>query len=128
METAMMVPPELFLRSGAGSPSWIFYLNNNPLLACSCHPVLEQALRRATDLLDFLHKDHLPEIQETTGPGNLSKTVFEMREEDDVEEGGITVVGSWESIAVSKWPLSYRNDTRNWRLSNQRTFISKERV
>ena len=37
-------------------------------------------------------------------------------------ESNIVVLEDWDSLAVSKWPLSYRDDTRNWRLSNQKRF------
>jgi hypothetical protein len=34
----------------------------------------------------------------------------------------IQILNDWDSIAVSKWPLSYRRDERNWRLSNGKRF------
>ena len=71
-----MVNSSVFLRNDAYNPSWIFYFNNNPLIASPEHPVIDRALRQATDLLEFAGEDALPEIQTTTGPGNLSKTIF----------------------------------------------------
>ena len=65
-----------FLRIGAYEASWIFYVNNNPLIASKGHPIIERALQRATDLLEFSDESALPEIQATTGPGNLSRSIF----------------------------------------------------
>ena len=42
--TGAMVKPAVFLRADAYDPSWIFYFNNNPLIACPGHPVIEHAL------------------------------------------------------------------------------------
>jgi len=49
--TGAMVKPAVFLRAEAYDPSWIFYFNNNPLIAGAGHPVIEHALSRATRLL-----------------------------------------------------------------------------
>ena len=65
-----MVKPAVFLRADAYDPSWIFYFNNNPLIAGPGHPVIEHALSQATRLLELAGEDELPEIQMTTGPGN----------------------------------------------------------
>ena len=48
----------------------IFYVNNNPIAAPAGHPVLRRALARATNRL--LDGEPTPEIQATTGPGNLT--------------------------------------------------------
>ena len=119
--TGGMVKPAVFLRPDAYDPSWIFYFNNNPLIAGPGHPVIEHALRQATRLLEQAGEDELPEIQMTTGPGNISKSIFDLgtRVSSDIESN-IVALGDWDSLAVSKWPLSYRDDTRNWRLSNQK--------
>jgi len=120
--TQMMVPPSLFTKSGANAPSWIFYFNNNPLIACSGHPVIERALAQATISLEIDITNSLPEIQSTTGPGNLTKSIFDAATENDVIEQALLVLCSWEDIARSRWELSYRNDARNWRLSNCRVY------
>lgn len=117
-----MVSPSTFLQLGSYSPSWIFYFNNNPLVADRGHPIVERALRQATDLLERAREDALPEIQDTTGPGNLSRAIFEHWIGWGDVESDLVVLRSWESIAVSRWPLSYRKDSRNWRLSNQQRF------
>lgn len=117
--TNSMVEPALFLKVGAYNHNWIFYFNNNPLVARKGHPIIEQALQRATDALQSVDDDKLPEIQETTGPGNISKTIFELGSAPRGVAKDLVVLKRWESLAVSKWPLSYRDDARNWRHSNQ---------
>jgi hypothetical protein len=113
----------VFLRADAYDPSWIFYFNNNPLIASPGHPVIEFALRQATRLLELAGEDELPEIQTATGPGNLSESIFDLGTKTSSNiEGDVVVLADWDSQAVSKWPLSYRDDARNWRLSNQKRF------
>ncbi|MFZ0779924.1 MAG: glycosyltransferase [Candidatus Sulfotelmatobacter sp.] len=121
--TGGMVKPAVFLRADAYDPSWIFYFNNNPLIASPGHPVIEHALSQATRLLELAGEDELPEIQMATGPGNISKSIFDLgtRTSGDIESN-IVALKDWDSLAVSKWPLSYRDDARNWRLSNQKRF------
>ncbi|MBH5391769.1 glycosyltransferase family 32 protein [Bradyrhizobium diversitatis] len=117
-----MVDTARFLSVGAYEPSWIFYVNNNPLISSKRHPIIERALQRATDLLQDADGSVLPEIQTTTGPGNLSRSIFERGAESAEADGELVVLRDWESFAVSRWPLSHRNDARNWRLSNQQRF------
>ena len=65
-----------FTRPGACSPSWTMYVANDPLIAPPCHPVVLSALTRATErLLD--HSAGRPDIQVTTGPGNLTTCLIE---------------------------------------------------
>jgi hypothetical protein len=120
--SAAMVDTATFLRIGAYQPSWIFYVNNNPLIASRRHPIIECALWRATELLEQAGEDVLPEIQTTTGPGNLSKSIFELGAVSRAMDCDLVVLRNWDSFAVSRWPLSHRNDSRNWRLSNQQRF------
>jgi hypothetical protein len=121
--TATMVKPAVFLLDGAYESSWIVYFNNNPLIACPRHPVIEHALEQATSLLELVGENELPEIQSATGPGNISKSIFDLGMDDAFDiESNVVVLRDWDSIAVSKWPLSYRSDARNWRLSNQQKF------
>lgn len=117
-----MVAPSMFLRSDAYDPNWIFYFNNNPLIADRGHPIIERALRQATDLLELAYDNGLPEIQATTGPGNLSKSIFELATTTEDVESELVVLRDWDSLAISRWPLSHRYDARNWRLSNQQRF------
>lgn len=127
--TASMVPPQSFLAPNAFDPQWVFYFNNNPLIAGPGHPVIDRALEQATLSLGEGEVEKFPEIQSATGPGNISRSIFELGMGSGFDvESHIAVLGNWESVAVSKWPLSYRNDARNWRLSNQTRFNSGKQV
>lgn len=117
---SMMSPAE-FLHPGANNERWIFYINNNPLIASQGDPVIKLALERATTLLNSAADGEFLEIQSTTGPGNLSRVIFELGEAYAIDDR-VLVLHDWESIAVSRWPLSYRCDARNWRLSNGKRF------
>lgn len=120
--TAQMVPPSIFLNPGANKLSWIFYFNTTPLIAPRNHPVIVRALMNATTALEQESKNELPEVQATTGPGNLTRSVFEVIADERCPEEVLLVVHDWEETSTSKWPLSYRSDMRNWRLSNQQTY------
>ncbi len=123
ISTGEMVSPTIFTSPGANDLSWIFYFNNNPLIAIPGHPVVDRALANATISLERNSQDKLPEVQSTTGPGNLTKSLFEIANDTDEIEGALLVLRSWEHIATTRWPLSYRDDERNWRLSNQRAYV-----
>lgn len=122
-----MVKPSVFLCTDAYDPSWIFYFNNNPLVSCRGHPVIERALTQATSHLELAGEETLPEIQSTTGPGNLSKSIFDIGTAPGGSvESSLVVLRDWDSRAISRWPLSHRGDARNWRLSNQKRFDHKD--
>lgn len=120
ISTDKMVPPSVFAKTGTSALNWIFYFNNNPLIAVRNHPLLERALGCATTSLERATQNQLPEIQSTTGPGNLTKSIFDSVAYDRSLEQTLLVLQDWEDIATTNWPLSYRDDMRNWRLSNQR--------
>lgn len=120
-----MVSSTEFLQPGANDEGWIFYFNNNPLIASQGDPVIKRALERATQLLRGAVDGEFPEIQSTTGPGNLSRTIFELGAASAIDDQ-VLVLRDWDSIAVSRWPLSYRRDARNWRLSNGKPFHAAE--
>ena len=122
INSGTMVTPSIFLTTGAYASSWIFYFNNNPLIADRGHPIVANALIRATELLESVGEGELPEIQETTGPGNLTKSVFDFSTTIGGVQNELKILRDWDSFSVSRWPLSYRNDARNWRLSNQQRF------
>lgn len=123
ISTGAMVRPSVFLCVDAYDPNWIFYFNNNPLIAGPDHPVIEHALSQATSLLELAGEDAFPEIQTTTGPGNLSKSIFDLGTTSGYDiVSDLVVLRDWDSLAVSRWPLTHRGDARNWRLSNQKRF------
>jgi mannosyltransferase OCH1-like enzyme len=120
--TNTMVPPANFTKFGEDAASWIFYFNNNPLIACSRHPVIKHALTQATITLEKDAENSLPEIQSTTGPGNLTKSIFDTVSENAEIENTFLILNNWEDVANSRWELSYRSDARNWRHSNCRKY------
>lgn len=128
ISTAQMVPPSNFAKLGANQLSWIFYFNTTPLIATRNHPIVERALLNATKSLEQEFTGELPEVQATTGPGNLTRSVFEMLSEESCAEEALIVVHDWEKTSTSKWPLSYRSDKRNWRLSNQKRYRLSSRA
>ncbi|WP_222928163.1 glycosyltransferase family 32 protein [Luteimonas viscosa] len=121
--TSQMVAPSIFTEPGANQPGWIFYFNTTPLIASRRHPIIERALLNATVSLEMGCANSLPEVQATTGPGNLTRSVFEVISEGCAPDA-MMVVHDWELISTSQWPLSYRNDSRNWRLSNQQEYMA----
>jgi len=122
ISTDKMVPPSVFTDSGANALNWIFYFNNNPLIAVHGHPIVKRALENATTSLERDSEVQLPEIQSTTGPGNLTKSIFDAAADNGRIEEALLVLSDWEDVATSEWPLSYRHDERNWRLSNRRDY------
>lgn len=119
--TSQMVPPSIFTEPGADEPGWIFYFNTTPLIAARHHPIVERALLNATLSLEVDPANGLPEVQAATGPGNLTRSVFEVLSEGCPSDA-MMVAHDWEDVSISQWPLSYRNDSRNWRLSNQQAY------
>jgi len=115
-----MVPPAEIWRTDLPSESRIFYVNNNPLVAPAGHPVLRRALARATERL--LGENPFPEIQSTTGPGNLTAALAAHARELDIAglAPDFEMLRDWNAIAETRWNLSYRNDARNWRNMDDR--------
>lgn len=117
--TGEMIKPDVFIGHGIYSPDWIFYVNNNPLIAPANHSVIRLALDRATNILLSSTAVQL-DIQSTTGPGNLTASL--VRHSIACKFSGETtdflISPDWETVSISQWPLSYRNDERNWRLWN----------
>ena len=116
MSTDTMVSPDVFFHQRKSSASWIFYVNNNPIVAPAGHPVVQFALDRAT--LVLLSSRERPGIQSTTGPGNFTASLVRhaIASAGQGIDRDFMIMGDWEKIAVTQWPLSYRNDKRNWRL------------
>jgi len=121
-ETEAMMKPNVFMKDRLYSPNWIFYFNNNPIIAPAGHPIIRLALERATCIL--INSRERPEIQSTTGPGNLTASLVRhaISRELAGEAQDFLILSDWESTSISPWPLSYRNDARNWRLSNENDY------
>ena len=122
IESAKMLSPSVFLKSGADSQNWIFYFNTTPMIAGPNHPIIGHSLLNATIYLENQSNNELPEVQASTGPGNLTRSIFEMIIDEGCPKEALQVLHDWENFSTSKWPLSYRNDKRNWRLSNQQIY------
>ncbi len=112
-----MVPPEVFREPQESASSWIFYVNNNPLAAPPFHPIVRLALARATALLTG-DSDLRFDVQATTGPGNLTRCLVRHAlavEASRLRARDFLLLPDWDEVATSRWPLSYRDDERNWR-------------
>jgi mannosyltransferase OCH1-like enzyme len=110
-----MVPTSELRRTDLPTDGRIFYVNNNPIAAPAGHPVLRHALARATDTL--LADEPTPEIQSTTGPGNLTAVLAAHARELQVSGTmpDFELLLDWEQTAEPRWDLAYRADGRNWR-------------
>lgn len=115
--TRAMVSAAELRRTDLPTDGRIFYVNNNPIAAPAGHPVLRRALARATDRL--LGDDPAPEIQSTTGPGNLTAVLAAHARESQVlgraAAPDFELLLEWERVVEPCWDLAYRNDDRNWR-------------
>ncbi len=115
--TDSMVPFSTFSCVNNYSKDWIYYINNNPLIAPAHHPLVSLALERATKLL-IESSEPVSDIQSTTGPGNLTASLVEYSLACNKVglQQKFAFIPNWDLISISAWPLSYRNDERNWRL------------
>lgn len=113
--TCRMIPATEIWRSDLPTKGRIFYVNNDPIAAPAGHPILRRALARSTRRL--LGEEPLPEIQSTTGPGNFTAALA--AHAHNLMLAGVPLdfelLYDWEAIAETRWELSYRNDSRNWR-------------
>jgi hypothetical protein len=56
-------------------------------------------------------------VQAITGPGNLTASLVEhVVDRGSDKRTDFSFIRDWDRISTSRWPLSYRNDERNWRL------------
>ena len=114
--TGSMVSATVFLTNLEASTDLIYYVNNDPLIAPPRHPIIRMALERATRSL-LNRSGDIRDIQSITGPGNLTaclvKHDIESRHAKNKKD--FTFLIGWDSVAVSKWQLEYRDDERNWR-------------
>lgn len=117
VSTHAMVSASELRRTDLPTDGRIFYVNNNPIAAPAGHPVLRRALARATDRL--LGDEPAPEIQSTTGPGNLTAALAAHAREAQVRGStampDYELLVEWDRVAEPCWDLTYRNDHRNWR-------------
>lgn len=114
ISTDSMVDPMAVVSSS--DDDLIFYVNNNPIAAPSGHPVISAALEQATRRLTERNGEDR-DIQSLTGPGNLTEALVRHSIELDSTriEADFSLLRRWDEYSVSKWPLDYRSDERNWR-------------
>lgn len=119
-----MVSPDNFNVSSKCTNNQIFYFNNNPIIAPPNNPIIEYALARSTYLLVECDENVFPEIQSTTGPGNMSASVVAYLADypNNEREQQLKTLVEWEVFAETIWGLDYRDDDRNWRLSNRKEY------
>ncbi len=112
-----MVSPADFVRNREYSNHWIFYVNNNPIISPPDHSILHLALDRATRVLLSAETSER-DIQSITGPGNLTASLVRHSISCECGDKGqdFVLIPDWETISISRWPLSYRDDERNWRI------------
>lgn len=124
IDTNEMVDPEKFIIDREFSENWIFYFNNNPIIAPPGSPIIEYALARSTRLILECDECDFPEIQSTIGPGNMSASVVACLSDcqPHIQEKLLSILSDWQVYAQTIWGLSYRNDERNWRLSNRKKY------
>lgn len=121
LELNQMVKTQKLLNNDIQNKHWIYYFNNNPLISAPSNPIINYALERATNILLDIDYDNLPEIQSTAGPGNITASVVAAQLTPSFEDN-IEIITDWEKISKTIWSLSYRDDSRNWRISNCKSF------
>ncbi len=115
-----MVDPRHAMTTDSDSGTRIHYVNNTPIIAPAHHPVVLAALKTCTAAV-LGHPGGPIDIQSMTGPGNLTVALarYALSREQLGQPIDVEILCTWDTIAVSRWPLSYRNDERNWRLWRQ---------
>lgn len=118
--STQMVPTSELWHAGPSDDNRIFYVNNNPLVAPPNHPVVRDALQRATRAL--LSSERSNDIQSMTGPGNLTAALAAHARELALagKPRDFELMRFWDEIADTRWELSYRADERNWRHMNRK--------
>lgn len=117
ISTGRMIDVDSFMIERKYSPDWIFYVDNTPLIAPANHPIMRLALDRATRILLTRAEERL-DIQSTTGPGNLTASLVthSITSKISGRMRDFMILSNWGATSISRWPLSYRDDERNWRL------------
>lgn len=95
---------------------YIYYINNNPLIAPKRHRLIEIAFIEATKNL-LNEKTNFNEIQSVAGPGNISACIVRYTLECKALclETNYELLTNWDEISKPFWGLEYRFDKRNWR-------------
>lgn len=120
LESNQMVKTQKLLNN-TQNKRWVYYFNNNPIISAPFNPIISYALKRATNILLHINYNNLPEIQSTAGPGNITASIVAAYLTPPFGNK-IEVIINWEELSKTIWFLSYRNDSRNWRMSNCKSF------
>lgn len=111
-----MVNVSEFLFDIKRKSEYIYYVNNDPIIAPPKHPVIRLALERATNNI-INKKANLKDIQSISGPGNLSASLvqYSIHCVKNKISFDAELLKNWDEIATPQWNLDYRKDQRNWR-------------
>lgn len=118
-----MIPFDTFVTQGNYSENWIFYINNNPIIAPPKHPLVGKALNKATfNIVNSIYTSN--DIQSITGPGNLTSSFVELslNNKQKGQEDDLICFFNWEQYSQCQWNLNYRKDNRNWRRWKTRAY------
>ena len=117
ISTDLMVDVDKFTANYEYSPTQIFYVNNDPIIAPPNHPLICMALERSTRIL-LASEKNIRDIQSTTGPGNLTASLVRhaIESKNVGKDLDFTLLSNWDDVSVPQWPLDYRKDKRNWRI------------
>lgn len=112
-----MIDVANFFYATKATSYYIYYMNNDPIVAPPKHPLIELALNRALSRL-LVEKDNLKDIQSIAGPGNLSASIVQyfINCQKNNLVFDVELLKDWDNISTPQWNLSYRKDQRNWRI------------
>ncbi len=116
VNTKSMIAFDTFVTQRNYSEKWIFYINNNPIIAPPNHSLILKALNKATqNIINSIYAYN--DIQSITGPGNLTSSFVEFsmcNKNKGKEDDAISFI-DWGKYSQCQWNLNYRKDIRNWR-------------
>lgn len=121
-----MIPFNAYVTNRNFSEDWIFYINNNPIIAPPKHTLIGKALNQATHNI-FNSIFSFNDIQSITGPGNLTSSFVELSLKNKLQNQRDSLISffDWGNFAQCQWNLDYRKDNRNWRRWKAKTSCSQ---
>lgn len=111
-----MVNIKTVIESEHYNQNFIYYVNNNPIIAPPKHPLIQIVLERSKSRL--LSSEDFHDVQSLTGPGNLTASLINYTIETTQKNGMLDflLINNWNDISEPQWQLEYRKDKRNWRI------------
>lgn len=97
---------------------YIYYVNNDPLVAPPNHIIIRDTLEYA--LRNINGSTIKNDFQAIAGPGALTKSIarfftcLQLQANEDYPT--IEFIDNWSKYSYPDWTLEYRRDNRNWRL------------